>query len=326
MKNSPKSPFKLKTRASLIKLLKGSDPSEGRLPCMMIGSPEPGPVAWLTACMHGDEVGGMVVIQEVFKRLRRVLRRGEVHAFPLMNPIGFEVVSRNIPSSREDLNRSFPGRPDGTLGERVADQIFSRICQTGPDLLLDLHNGWKRSVPYVLLDPRTEATAGSTYDAARRICRDSGFYIVEDVDVIRNSLTHNLILSGSPAGTFELGESYVINEKIIEYAVASILQVLAGYDMIPSAPSAAPYPLQPLYPAGQVLGYTERPRCTRSGIIRLLVKPGDPVVAGQPLAKIYNAFGRHQETLHAVSRAFVLATADSAVAFPGMLPVVFGTY
>jgi predicted deacylase len=76
---------------------------------MVLESPSPGPVVWLTACVHGDEVGGLVIIPELFKRRGKQLMRGALYAFPLMNPLGFETASRDIILSKEDLNRSFPG-------------------------------------------------------------------------------------------------------------------------------------------------------------------------------------------------------------------------
>jgi predicted deacylase len=102
---------------------------------MSIISPNHGPVVWLTACIHGDEVTGIVTIQEVFKKIQKQhLQRGAVYAFPLMNPIGFETGSRNITLSREDLNRSFPGNKNGSMAERIADKIFIPIQQTNPNL------------------------------------------------------------------------------------------------------------------------------------------------------------------------------------------------
>ena len=57
---------------SFINLLTGSDLSKRRLPLMEIKSLKPGPVVWLTACSHGDEIGGIVVIQEIFKMIRKM--------------------------------------------------------------------------------------------------------------------------------------------------------------------------------------------------------------------------------------------------------------
>ncbi|MBU2520620.1 MAG: succinylglutamate desuccinylase/aspartoacylase family protein [Proteobacteria bacterium] len=75
----------------------------------------------------------------LFKSIRRRLFRGAVQAFPLMNPLEFEAVSRHITMSREYLNRSFPGNPNGSLGERIAHRIFSTIIVVTPTLVLDLH-------------------------------------------------------------------------------------------------------------------------------------------------------------------------------------------
>ena len=117
-----------KVKYSFIKILTGSDLSRRRLPFMSIESRNTGPSVWLTACGHGDEVGGMVVIQEIFKILRKKpLLKGSVYAFPLMNPIGFETASRNITLSKEDLNRSFPGNINGSLAERIANGRMIRL-------------------------------------------------------------------------------------------------------------------------------------------------------------------------------------------------------
>ncbi len=52
---------------SFIKILTGSDLSKRRIPLMEIYSAQDGPTVWLTGCMHGDEIGGTVVIHEIFK-------------------------------------------------------------------------------------------------------------------------------------------------------------------------------------------------------------------------------------------------------------------
>jgi predicted deacylase len=181
-------------------------------------------------------------------------------------------------------------------------------------------------VPYVLLDRKSDNTFGSAYDLSMDIARQTGFYIVEDAEFIHGSLSNNLIRQGIPALTFELGESYVVNEKVIEYGVKSILGVLAYLDMITFDAALPEYPLNACYHPQQIIKYCDKPLCTKSGIIRFLVKPGEMVNQGKQLAKVYNAFGKLQETLFAIKGAIVLGTSDSAVAFPGMSPMVFGVF
>lgn len=311
-------------RYSFMKIMTGSDLSRRRLPIMSAISDRPGSTVWLTACIHGDEVCGIVTIQEVFRRLRRKLLRGAVHAFPLMNPIGFETASRNITVSREDLNRSFPGGPSGSLGERIANSILGKILETGPDLVLDLHTDWKRSIPYTLIDRDPGGPHKTTYEKTKLFARQVGFVSIVDTDKLAKSFSYNLLVKGVPSLTLELGEPNVINEKNVEYGVDAIWNILSCLDMIESPEVHFRYPVSQAYAAETLLRYSDKPYSAQSGIIRFLVSPGDEVRCGQSFAKIVNAFGKHKETLNAAEDAIVLGYTDSSVVFPGMPIMAFG--
>jgi predicted deacylase len=308
----------------------GSDLSTRRLALMEAHAGRPGPVVWLTACVHGDEVGGIVVVHEVLKRLRRrPLLIGSLYAFPLMNPIGFESVSRTIGVSREDLNRSFPGNPLGSTAERIANLVFSRIRETDPALVLDLHNDWIKSIPYTLIDPYPGPKRREVYEQVKHFARHSGFLVVneQEEDTTREqlsrTLTGSLMLHDIPALTLELGEAYVVNEENVTYGVESVWSLLQTLDMV--EPTSTPRAYQaPAAFRDKILRYSHQPYSATSGIVRFLVKPGDPTVPDQPIARIYNVFGKHQETLRARRAGVVLGHADSSVAFPGMPLVAFG--
>lgn len=312
-------------RHSFLKLLTGSDLSRRRLPLMQAQSPAPGPVIWLTACAHGDEVGGIVIIQEIFKRLQRSgLLCGSVNAFPLMNPMGFEMASRSIPHSEEDLNRSFPGDAHGSLGERIAAQIFSRISETQPTLVLDLHNDWIRSIPYVVIDPIGAHAPGSIHQSVMDYARASGLLAIRDNEIERHTLSYSLIARGIPALTLEMGESYVVNERNIETGVRSVWNLLTQLGLTQPEPQGEfRYPLPEDLGSG-IYQYTDKPWSSTSGIIRFLARAGQMVREGQPIARVYNAFGKPQETLHAEATGIVLGHADSSVVFPGMPVMAFG--
>ena len=316
----------IEMKSSFFEVLAGSDLPPAQLPVMSVKARCSGPAIWLTACAHGDEVGGVVVIQEVFHQIRKSLIKGSVEAVLLMNPTGFAAGSRYIGYSGEDLNRCFPGNPNGSLGERIADQIFRRITDTAPGLVMDLHNDWKRSVPYVVLEPQTCDFPASTHGASKKIGEAAGFYLIEDTDDQKGCLSSNLLIKGIPALTLELGESFVVNERFVQYGVQSILNVLTYLQMIPCFPRLAPFPLHDQYGRGKVLKYSDRPRCSQAGILRFFVKPGDLVEKGQPVARVFDFFGRLRETLTANGPAIILGTSDSSVAYPGMAPVAYGTF
>jgi predicted deacylase len=285
-----------------------------------------GPAVWLTGCSHGDEVGGIVVIHEVFRQLRRrPLRSGSVHAFPLLNPIGFESISRTIPLSEEDLNRNFPGNPDGSLAERIAAHVFGAILATKPSLVVDLHNDWRRSMPYTLIDPEPDGSAGVAYSRAIEVAHAAGFVVVRDSPGkgMEHTLSASVIRHGIPAVTLELGESYVVNETNVAFGVRAIWNLLTSLGMTEPDPEPPAYPWTDRF-VGVVLQYSHEPVTSTSGIIRFLTNPGDVVSRGQKIARIHNAFGKLRETLVAPHDALVLGHADSSGSFPGVPVIAFG--
>ncbi len=291
---------------------------------MLIESVNSGPVVWLTGCVHGDEVTGIVAIQEVFKRVQRQhLLRGSLYAFPLMNPIGFETASRNITLSREDLNRSFPGNTSGSLAERIADKIFNTIKATKPSLVLDLHNDWMKSIPYTLMDLKPGGTHKEAYEKTKTVAEKSGFLIILETEELTKSFTFSLLEHDIPALTIELGESYIVNEQNVEYGVKSIFSVLAHLGMVEKPEEVFGFEL-PEAVRGRALKFSSQPVSSASGIIRFLAKPGDIVKKGQAVAKIYNTFGKLQDTIFCQNNAIVLGHSDSSVAFPGAPVMAFG--
>jgi hypothetical protein len=287
-------------------------------------SPNDGPLIWLTACAHGDEVAGIVIIQEIFKKLKKGLLRGQVHAFPLMNPLGFENASRSISLSSEDLNRSFPGNPAGTLGERIAHQIFDAVTSTDPDLVIDLHNDWIRSIPYALLDRKTGIPDVMAWEKSAESARDSGFCVIMDPEEIRKSLSYNFLARGIPALTLEMGEPFMVNEINVRHGIGAVWNILASMNMVQNTKEPFVFPVPEGFAGGRILDYLDRPVCSSSGVIRYIARPGTVVRKGQNLARIVNAFGKTQEILTASQEALVLGHNDMSAAFPGMPLMAFG--
>jgi hypothetical protein len=308
----------------------GSDLSLRRLEVIEARSSKKGPLVWLTGGIHGDEVGGIVVIQEIIKRLKKFpLLKGTVKCLPLMNPMGFETATRSIPISEEDLNRSFPGDPNGSFAQRLAEIIFKTITATKPSLVLDLHNDWTLSVPYVLLDSKHSVNNKSLYEKIRLQAERSKFWIVEETDDalvgenIEKTLTGSLVVNEIPAITLELGEAYVVNEDNVADGVHSIWNILFHLGMVRELDEyVGQRARQPF--AVEVLKYSQRPSASRFGIIRYLTKPGEIVDKGQEVAKIYSILGKLVETIKAEEKAVVLGLTDSGVAVPGSPVIAFG--
>ena len=313
---------KVKFRYSFLKILTGSDLAQRRIPVMSAESKNQGPTVWITACGHGDEVGGMVVIQEIFKIIKRTgLPAGTIKAIPLMNPIGFENVTRNITHSKEDLNRSFPGNEKGSLAERIAFKIYNTIISSQPDLVIDLHNDWINSIPYTLIDPVTGDS--EIYEKTLQYGEQAGFYQVSDSEVLKKALSFNLMQSRIPSLTIELGESYIVNEKNVQYGIQAVINILTFMGICIDNTAENSFVLPEAF-RNKLLNYSDKPYCSSTGIIRFNAKAGDQVKKGQVIAKVYNTFGKKIENIYAINNGIVLGRTDSSVALPGNPVMAFG--
>lgn len=101
-----------------------------------------GPTALLTGANHGDEYEGPIALVKFIRRIKANDVKGRVIVVPAMNYPAFQAGRRLSPVDEGNLNRSFPGRPDGTLTEKIAD-YFSTTLLPMADVVLDLHSGGK---------------------------------------------------------------------------------------------------------------------------------------------------------------------------------------
>jgi N2-acetyl-L-2,4-diaminobutanoate deacetylase len=99
-----------------------------------------GPTALLTGANHGDEYEGPVALFDLARRLTPAEVSGRVIIVPAMNYPAFRAGSRTSPIDKGNLNRIFPGRPDGSVTEKIADYFTRRLLPIA-DIVLDFHSG-----------------------------------------------------------------------------------------------------------------------------------------------------------------------------------------
>jgi len=99
-----------------------------------------GPTALLTGGNHGDEYEGPVALSKLAQQLSADEVTGRVIIVPFMNTPAFQAGRRTSPIDKGNLNRSFPGKPDGTITEKIAD-YFRRTLLPLADIVLDIHSG-----------------------------------------------------------------------------------------------------------------------------------------------------------------------------------------
>ncbi|MDN7969172.1 N(2)-acetyl-L-2,4-diaminobutanoate deacetylase DoeB [Burkholderia multivorans] len=99
-----------------------------------------GPTVLLTGGNHGDEYEGPVALAKLAGSLKASDVTGRVIIVPFMNYPAFRAGRRTSPIDAGNLNRSFPGRPDGTVTEKIAD-YFQRHLLPLATHVLDIHAG-----------------------------------------------------------------------------------------------------------------------------------------------------------------------------------------
>ncbi|WP_145634445.1 N(2)-acetyl-L-2,4-diaminobutanoate deacetylase DoeB [Rhizobium sp. ERR 1071] len=99
-----------------------------------------GPTALLTGANHGDEYEGPVALFDLARTLKPEEIKGRIIIVPAMNYPAFRAATRTSPIDKGNLNRSFPGRPDGSVTEKIAD-YFTRYLLPLADIVLDFHSG-----------------------------------------------------------------------------------------------------------------------------------------------------------------------------------------
>lgn len=129
-----------------------------------------GPSALLTGGNHGDEYEGPLALTALAQTLDPALITGRVIIIPFMNQPAFTHGARVSPLDRGNMNRVFPGKPDGSPTEKIAD-YFQRILLPMADIVLDFHSGGKTLdfLPYaashVLNDKEQETRCRAARDA-----------------------------------------------------------------------------------------------------------------------------------------------------------------
>ncbi len=309
-----------------IKLFTEVDLSERNLPILIEKGKEPGPIIWLCAGTHGDEVTGIETIHRIFSFLKRtLLKKGAIYAMPLINPLGFEMIMRENPYDNEDINRNYPGDPNGNTTERTTHAIFSAITETKPDLVIDLHSDTQNSIPYIVIDRPMSGKTGviEAVEKSWELAEKFGVTVTYDIEVegykkynLDKSLTAALVNRNQiPAFLIELGGPKIIDEKFARAASHGIKNILHHFQMLDL--KEKPWISETKIKTSDRLELIENITSNKSGIMDYLVKAGQLVKKDQALVKITNVLGAIEEIVLASRDFYAISLNDSSVSFPG---------
>ncbi len=260
-----------------------------------------GPVVFVTAALHGDELNGTGAIRHLISDESLILKRGSLILVPILNLLGFDRHSRYLPD-RRDLNRFFPGSETGSLAARIAQQIFHQIVGRS-DFGIDLHTASVRRTNY------PNVRADLSCNAVRKLAFDFGAEVIVNNPGPDGSLRREACIAGCPTIIMEGGEVWKVEPAIVETAVRGIKNVLTSMDMIDGVIERPDLQV--------IVEHARWVRADRGGFLQFHVRPGQVVEKNQPLATNTDLMGREQAVLVSPFQGVVIGMTTLPAISPG---------
>lgn len=281
-----------------LKISRLSDHTPMSLTSHVIHGRREGPVVFVSAAIHGDEIIGVEVIRRLkdMKALNRL--KGTLILVPVVNAYGFVAQSRYLPD-RRDLNRSFPGSANGSLAGQLAHRFMSEIvakCDYG----LDLHTGaiHRANLPQI----RADLSNGEVEAMAQAF----GAPIMLHSDLRDGSLREAAGAIGCKTLLFEAGEALRFDETAIRIGVRGVLGVLRHIGMLSASKKASSFaPIRS--------DSSHWLRASVGGVMRARKSLGDRVRQNEIIAEISDPLGEETKAVRARQSGIVIGRSNLPV-------------
>lgn len=244
----------------------------------------PGPTALLTGGNHGDEYEGPIALQQLAWELEPAEITGRVIIAPYLNYPAFRSGTRVSPIDGVNMNRCFPGRPDGTVTQKIA-HYFDSVLVPMADLVLDYHSGGKTLdfLPYAaahyLDDPGQQAACV----AAMRAFGAPWSMMMREIDAV-GMFDTAVEAQGKVFVTTEIGGGGTATAASTRIALRGARNVLRHAGILGGEIEGAEDSVMLEMPGDDCFHFAER-----DGLLHPLVDLGEEVAEGQPIARIWPA-------------------------------------
>ncbi len=252
--------------------------AEVNIPIQVIRAKKEGPVVFVSAAIHGDELNGIEIISRIIQENLKI-QKGTLILVPMVNVYGVLNQSRYMPD-RRDLNRCFPGSKKGSLAGRLAYTFLNSIvahCDYG----IDLHTGaiHRSNLPQIRANLEDEET--------RRLAEAFGVPVLLNANIRDGSLRGEAAAqNGTRVLLYEAGEALRFDELSIQTGVKGVIRVLKALGMIRKRMSKIK--IEPF-----IANRSDWTRANCSGFVKEFVELGSVVEQGEVLADINGPLGNN---------------------------------
>lgn len=213
--------------------------TDNETPAYIIQTPFKKPIIMILAGTHGNEIAGIEATEYLKDNIN--IEKGTLIIIPRTNILACKKKLRNFPQNI-NLNRVYPGNPQGNSVEKLAYEIFGLMMSYDIDLLIDLHE----SVEFYKKNPNNygqtiviDSNDGYLFDLSSSIVEEMNEGIVDNnnkyqvlVQPIKGSAAYSANYQLSvPAMTFETCRKLPLYLRIEEH-IKFIKIILFRWNML----------------------------------------------------------------------------------------------
>ena len=270
-------------------------------PVLVVNGQSPGPTLCLTAAVHGDELNGIEMVRRVLHDIDPSKLSGAVIGVPIVNLQGFRRASRYLPD-RRDLNRYFPGNPNGSAASRIAYSFFTEVI-SHCDALVDLHTGSfeRANLPQLRADLRNPDVVTLT--------QGFGATVILHSNPSHGTLRYAATAAGIPTVTIEAGGPSILELAEVKHGVKGIETLLNSLGMVKKVRLWGDP--EPVYYRSTWV------RADRGGILLADVSLGSTVRKGDLLGTITDPMNNASGELFSPFAGRIIGMARNQVVMPG---------
>lgn len=255
------------------------------IPIVVVKNGE-GPTALFCSGNHGDEYEGQVALTNLAKSLDPARIKGRVIILPMANYPAALAGRRVSPIDDLNMNRIFPGDPNGSVTQQIAYFIDSELIPLA-DFVMDLHSGGS-SLMYTPCALAKHAPTPELYAQQVAALRAFGAPFTYVQGNAQGQGGDQTLGSGAQrrgivALSAELGGSGTVTPAGLAITERGVRNVLAHLGILPAG-DAVPVPETRFLDVRGPEMYLYAPE---NGVFEPLVELGDWVTPGTPAARIH---------------------------------------
>jgi len=251
-----------------------------------------GPTLLVTGGNHGDEYEGQIAALNLMRSLDPASMQGRVIIIPFLNMPAVLAGKRTSPIDGGNMNRSFPGSPDGTVTEMIADYVTQAILPLA-DAVVDIHSGGRTLMfePFACIHNLNDQVQFENTKAALMAFAAPISLVLTELDNV-GMLDTTVEDMGKIFISTELGGGGSSTAKTVRIAADGLERLMAHMGIAEASPGVAEPPKTRFMDTAAEGAFTAS---DDEGILEMLADLGDWIEVGDPIGRVHSIHKPHLE-------------------------------